>query len=259
MHWPKLSDEYELMKKSFIAILLGFALLISCSQDDPQQIIDKAIAAAGGDLYLNSSIEFDFRGRHYVSNRNGGKFSYERIFRNDKDSTQLIHDFVTNDGFRRTINDSLVEVPDTMKVKYTASVNSVLYFAILPYGLNDPSVKKKWLGETELEGKPYYKIEITFQQEGGGEDFEDTFIYWIDQSDYTIGYLAYSFQEDGKADCRFRKSINAQVVDGIRFSDYINYAPTKTTPIEEMEMQYKNGALKELSRIENTNVTVRKN
>ncbi|NOS93576.1 MAG: hypothetical protein HOP30_16785 [Cyclobacteriaceae bacterium] len=233
-------------------------LLFSCNQNNPQKIVDKAIAVAGGDLYLNSTIEFDFRGRHYIANRNGGKFSYERIFQNDKDSTQLIHDFVNNEGFRRMINDSLVEVPDTMKVKYTASVNSVLYFALLPYGLNDPSVKKKWLGETELEGKPYYKIEVTFQQDGGGEDFEDTFIYWIDQSNYTIGYLAYSFQEDGKADCRFRKAVNARVVDGVRFRDYINYAPKETNPIAEMETLYKSGALKELSKIENTNLVVQR-
>ncbi|MBI3218292.1 MAG: hypothetical protein HYZ44_02145 [Bacteroidetes bacterium] len=247
------------MKKFYLVVVCLIILATGCKHDSAQQIIDKAIAVAGGDLYLNSTIEFDFRGRHYVANRNGGKFSYERIFRNDKDSTQLIHDFVNNDGFRRTINDSLVEVPDTMKVKYTASVNSVLYFALLPYGLNDPSVRKKWLGETELEGKTYHKIEITFQQEGGGEDFEDTFIYWIDQSDYTIGYLAYSFQEDGKADCRFRKSVNAHVVDGVRFSDYINYAPKQTASIAELENLYKSDGLKELSRIENTNVTVMKN
>ncbi len=247
------------MKKIFILLVSVCVLLISCDQNSPQQIIDKAIAAAGGDFYLNSIIEFDFRGRHYVANRKGGKFSYERIFQNDKDSTQQIHDFVSNEGFRRIINDSLVEVPDTMKVKYTASVNSVLYFALLPYGLNDPSVRKKWLGETELDGKSYFKIEITFKQQGGGEDFEDTFIYWIDQSDYTIGYLAYSFQEDGKADCRFRKAVNGRVIDGIRFSDYVNYAPTKTTPLAEMEAQYKSGGLKELSRIENTNVVVKKN
>ncbi|MCE2996072.1 MAG: DUF6503 family protein [Cyclobacteriaceae bacterium] len=247
------------MNKALLVVIGSCLLLISCNQNNPQQIVDKAIAAAGGELYLNSTIEFDFRGRHYVANRKGGKFSYERIFKNDKDSTQLIHDFVNNEGFRRTINDTLVEVPDTMKVKYTASVNSVLYFALLPYGLNDPSVKKKWLGETELQGNPYYKIEITFQQDGGGEDFEDTFIYWIDKSDYTIGYLAYSFQEDGKADCRFRKSINPRVVDGVRFSDYINYTPKETKPIAEMETLYKSDALKELSKIENTNLVVRKN
>jgi len=247
------------MRKFCVAVLCLTILVTGCKQDSAQQIIDNAIAAAGGDLYLNSTIEFDFRGRHYVANRSGGKFSYERIFKNDKDSAQLIHDFVNNDGFRRMINNSLVEVPDTMKVKYTASVNSVLYFALLPYGLNDPSVKKKSLGETELEGKTYHKIEITFQQDGGGEDFEDTFIYWIDKSDYTIGYLAYSFQEDGKADCRFRKAVNARVADGIRFCDYVNYAPTQTAPITEMENLYKNGKLKELSKIENTNLMVKKN
>lgn len=247
------------MRKSCVVVLCLSIWLAGCKKENAQQIIDHAINAAGGKLYLDSSIEFDFRGRHYVANRNGGKFSYERIFKNDKDSTQLIHDFVNNHGFRRTMNDSLVEVADTMKVKYTASVNSVLYFALLPYGLNDPSVKKKLLGETELEGKRYYKIEITFREEGGGEDFEDTFLYWINTSDYSIGYLAYSFQENGAPDCRFRKAINARIVDGIRFYDFINYSPPKDSPLIEMETLYKKGLLKELSRIENTNIVVKSN
>ncbi len=247
------------MRKSCVAVLCLSIWITGCKEEDAQQIIDNAITVAGGNLYLNSTIEFDFRERHYLAIRNGGKFSYERIFKNDKDSTQLIHDFVSNDGFRRMINDSLVEVADTMKVKYTASVNSVLYFALLPYGLNDPSVNKKLLPETELEGKHYYKIEITFQQAGGGEDFEDTFLYWIDKSDYSIGYLAYSFQENGVPDCRFRKAVNARVIDGIRFYDFINYSPPKNSPLLEMENLYKKGLLKQLSRIENTNVVVKSN
>lgn len=233
--------------------------MAGCKQENAQQIIDHAIIASGGDLYLNSTIEFDFRGKHYRAKRNGGKFSYERIFKNDRDSTHLIHDFVSNEGFRRMINGSWVEVPDTMKVKYTASVNSVLYFALLPYGLNDPAVNKKLLGETEVEGNRYFKIEITFQQGGGGEDFEDTFLYWIDKSDYSIDYLAYSFQENGAPDCRFRKAINSRMVEGIRFSDFINYSPPKDSPLIEMETLYKKGLLKELSRIENTNIVVNSN
>ncbi len=243
----------------FVLLFTCVSILASCSQKNPQQIVDKAIAASGGDLYLHSTIEFDFRGKHYTAWRDGGKFRYERIFKNDKDTAQTIRDVVTNDGFTRTINDSILQLPDSMKVKYTSSTNSVLYFALLPYGLNDASVQKKLLGRSAVDGKIYYKIEITFQQQGGGEDFEDTFHYWIDEKDFTIDYLAYSFEENGEVDCRFRKAVNPQVVNGIRFSDYINYAPPKNTPLIDLGNLYKQGLLKELSKIENTNITVKAN
>jgi hypothetical protein len=235
---------------------LSVLLLTSCKNNDPQQIIDKAIETAGGEKYLHSTVEFDFRNRHYVGKRDGGKFSYERIFTNDKDSTQTIHDFVTNEGFKREVNGTVIDVPDTMKTKYTASVNSVLYFALLPYGLNDASVKKKFLGESIMDGKSYYKIEITFGQEGGGEDYQDTFNYWIDTSDYTIGFLAYSYNEDDGIGYRLRKAYNPRRLNGILFFDYINYAPKENFTLKDLEELFKKNELKELSKIENTNIQV---
>lgn len=231
--------------------------LQSCSENNPQSIIDKAIATSGGEKYLHSTIEFDFRGRHYVGNREGGKFSYERIFKNEKDSTQTIHDIVSNEGFKRFVNDSLTTVPDSMAVKYTSSVNSVLYFALLPYGLNDASVNKKFLGETTIDNKPYNKIEITFNPEGGGEDHDDRFIYWINTTGYTIGFLAYSYAEDDGIGYRLRKAYNSRKVNGILFSDYINYAPNGKIKLEDLEELYKKNELKELSKIENTNIQVK--
>ncbi len=246
------------MKTFFVAIfsIILFSI-ISCSENNPQRVVDKAIAAAGGEKYLHSSIEFDFRGRHHKGSREGRKFSYERIFKNEKDSTQTIHDIVSNDGFKRFINDTLTTVPDSMAVKYTSSVNSVLYFALLPYGLNDASVNKKFLGETTIDDKTYYKIEITFNKEGGGEDHDDRFIYWINTADYTIGFLAYSYAEDDGIGYRFRKAFNSRKVNGILFSDYINYAQNGKIQLEDLEELYKKDELKELSRIENTNIRVR--
>jgi hypothetical protein len=244
---PKITSLY------FFCLLL----LISCKTNDPQRIIDKAIQASGGEKYLHSTVEFDFRGRHYVGTRDGGRFSYERIFKNDKDSTQVIHDFVTNEGFKREMDGVVADLPDSMKVKYTASVNSVLYFTLLPYGLNDQSVRKRFLGETIMDGKLYYKIEITFAQEGGGEDFEDTFNYWINTSDYTIGFIAYSYAEDDGIGYRLRKAFNPRRVNGILFSDYINYMPKGNFKLEDLEELYKKNELKELSKIENTNIQVK--
>jgi len=242
------------MKK--LLLLISVAMLVaSCNSDstNPQKIIDKAIAASGGDKYLNSKIEFDFRNRHYVTARNGGLFAYERI---TKDSTQTTHDFLSNDGFRREVNGVLLDVLDSMKTKYTASINSVIYFALLPYGLNDASVKKKFLGETTIENKEQYIIEITFGEEGGGEDFEDVFVYWISKKDFTIDYLAYSFDEGKGIEYRFRKAYNPRRVNEILFLDYINYAPAAATQMMQLEELYKKGELKELSRIELVNIAV---
>jgi hypothetical protein len=246
------------MRSKTICLLYFFSILLgACKNNDSQHIIDKAIEVAGGEKYLHSTVEFDFRGRHYVATRDGEKFSYQRIFKNDKDSTQAIQDFVSNEGFKREINGVVVELPDSMKVKYTASVNSVLYFALLPYGLNDSSVKKKFLGESAMDGKDYYKIEITFGQEGGGEDYEDRFNYWINKVDHTIGYIAYSYAEDDGIGYRLRKAYNSRTVNGILFFDYINYAPQGNYKLEDLEGLYKKNELKELSKIENSNIQVK--
>jgi hypothetical protein len=239
----------------FILVLLVAVTFISCntSLNDPQKIIDKAIAAAGGEKYLNSTIEFDFRDRHYRAQRNEGIFSYERIF---KDGDSEVHDFVTNHGFERKINGQLAGVADTLKTKYTSSVNSVIYFALLPYALNDAAVIKNSLGETTIGEKEYYKVKITFQPQGGGEDFEDTFIYWIDKKDFTIGYMAYSYEETDGIGLRFRKAFNPRIVNGILFLDYINLKPKTETLITDLEELFKKGELEELSKIELINIQV---
>jgi hypothetical protein len=243
------------MKKFVLVVLVISSLFQACNTqvNDAQTAIDKAIAASGGEKYLNSTIEFDFRDKHYRARREGGIFSYERIF-NEGDNT--IHDFLTNDGFEREINGKITEVPDSMKTKFSASVNSVIYFALLPYALNDPSVIKTWRGETEIENKGYYKVEVSFQAQGGGEDHEDMFLYWIDKNDFSIGYMAYSYEEGTGLGYRFRKSYNPRNVNGILFLDYINYKPKQEVKLSELEDLYKKGELEELSKIELINIEV---
>ena len=240
---------------TFILILVLSAWSCTTTLTDPQQIIDKAIVASGGEKYTNSSIEFDFRERHYVAIREGGKFSYERVF---KDSAKTIHDYVSNEGFRREIDGVVTEVADSMKVKYTSSTNSVIYFALLPYGLNDAAVLKKFLGETILDGKTYYKIEITFRQDGGGEDFQDLFNYWISKDDFSIGFLSYSFSESDEISSRLRKAYNPRRIGNILFLDYINYKPKNNkVRFDQLEELYEKDVLEELSKIELQNISVK--
>ena len=240
----------------FIAATATIFIAQSCSSDlsDPQKIVDNAIRLYGGEKYLNSTIEFDFRNRHYLAKRAGGLFSKERSF---KDSTSTVHDILTNDTFLRKIDDTVVALPDSMAKKYTASVNAVIYFALLPYGLNDPSVKKKLLGMTILDAQSYYKVEVTFG-EGAGEGYRDTFYYWIHQKNFTLDYLAYFFEEDNVWDIRFRKAMNRREVNGIVFQDYVNYKPkAQDKKLEDVEELFASGQLVELSRIVLENVMVR--
>src|SRR5690606_31342387 len=121
-------------------------------------------------------------------------------------------------GFVRFINEVRIALPDSTASKYANSINSVHYFVQLPYGLNDPAVKKKMMGEAEIDDEKYYEIQITFDEEGGGKDYEDIYMYWINKRNFTIDYLAYKFFTD-KGGIRFRKAYNPRTVNGLRFVD----------------------------------------
>ena len=231
----------------------------ACEPETPetqaQKIVDAAIEAHRAHLFDQSIVEFDFRDRHYRSTRNGGNYIYERIF---TDSTGTFHDSLSNDGFTRHHNGQLLPLTKEKKDSYSNSVNSVIYFAQLPYFLNDPAVNKTYLGTSEIKGQTYDKIKVDFRQEGGGKDFEDEFIYWFHQDKKTMDYLAYNYQTEGGG-ARFRVAYNVREIAGIRFADYINLKPAEkdNLDIETFDELYNADALIELSRIDSENVEVR--
>lgn len=226
-------------------------ILVSCQNEKngvtAEEIINKTIENSGGDRYKRATVEFKFRDHQYKSVRNGGEFYLERTI---TDTIGFVRDVVSNTGFKRYINDTVVTVPDSMVTRYASSINSVHYFAHLPYALNDRAVKKELAGEAEIKGEPYYQLKITFEQEGGGADHHDEFMYWIHKENYTIDYLAYKFWvNDGGI--RFRAAYNPRVVEGIRFADYQNYTIDNfETNLSELDELYEEGKLKMLSTIE---------
>lgn len=240
-----------------ILLFCTLGLFFSCAEKTPtaQEVIDRAIETACSGNCEQAQIEFDFRGRHYLSKRDGGSYRYERQF---KDSLGLIKDVLTNDGYSRFINDSLVMVVDSMATKYANSVNSVHYFVQLPFGLNAPAVHKEFIGETAINGQPYFEIGISFTQKGGGTDFEDEFVYWIHKKNYTVDYLAYSYTTDGGG-IRFRKAFNPRIMEGIRIVDYDNLKPASLDiRLEDLDLLFQKGELELLSKIitENASVTL---
>lgn len=243
------------MKKLSSLFIISFYVLFSCenNQENANEIITEAIAVAGGDKINNTEIEFVFRDIEYGAMHKDGKYEYVRIFKDD--SASVVRDELTNGGFIREVDGVQVEVADTMANKYSNSINSVIYFALLPIGLNDAAVNKEYIGEKEIKGASYHRIKVTFDEEGGGEDHEDEFIYWINKETSKVDYLAYEYHTEGGG-MRFREAYNERYVGELRFVDYINYKPKSAIELTTIDDAYINGQLEELSRIELENIKV---
>ena len=249
------------MKRKFIFLSCLFLLLhFSCENNgkssiNAEKLVNKSISVSGGDAIGSSEISFDFRDKHYIAKRDKGIFSLERHF---KDTLGLITDKLSNKGFKRYINEELVKIPDSMTSKYANSVNSVHYFSVVPYGLNDDAVNTKFLGMTKIMDQEYYKVKVYFDEEGGGEDYEDVFLYWINSNNFEVDYLAYSYKTDGGG-IRFRKAFNERIIEGIRFVDYKNYKPkSEDAELNDTDVLFESDKMELISLIELKNIQVRK-
>ncbi|QSE97871.1 DUF6503 family protein [Fulvivirga lutea] len=235
--------------------LFALTVLYACNDShNAQQIVDATILASGSNKLSNSKVEFIFRDKEYGVEQKGGTYEMVRLWENE--AGEVVRDEVTNEGFKREVNGQKVEVADSMAFKYTNSINSVIYFALLPYRLNDQAVNKEYLGKESIKNNEYHKVQVTFNEEGGGKDHDDVFIYWINTDTNFIDYLAYSYKVDGGG-MRFRESYNPRVVNGVRFVDYVNYEPEdKNQELESIGQAFNDNKLKELSKIVLANVLV---
>ena len=242
------------MHRFLIASFLLLAGIFSCDRSpDVQEIIDRAIEVSGGERYKTHSFEFFFRGRMYrLTRENGERMLWRHTF---TDSGEVL-DKKTPKGLERYWEGRRIPIADSMARKFGNSVNSVHYFAYLPNGLNDKAVKKEWLGQSNVKQQGYDVVQISFQQTGGGEDFEDIFHYWFNQETGKPDYLAYEYHTDGGG-IRFRVAGNERYVNGIRFVDYKNYKPVKKrVALHQLDSLYEAGALELLSEIKLDSIRV---
>lgn len=258
------------MKKHFIIVTVILLIAVGCkdfqkddknasqieksaqelSNENTQSIVNEAIKAHGGDLYDSAHYQFVFRDKLYsFENING--FTYKVI---SKDSLgNQIEDFLQDGKLARTVNTELVKLSKKDIAKYSEALNSVIYFATLPHKLNDKAVQKEGIGETIIKGEDYDVVKVTFGKVGGGKDYDDVFMYWINKKSHYINYLAYSYSVN-EGGVRFRSAYNPRTIDGIRFQDYINWEAPVGTPLKELPAMFEKEQLKELSRIETKDI-----
>lgn len=250
--------------KPYIYLALGlFVLLTTACQAKKEkqnsetktstkgtEIINEAIQKHGGDLYKTAHYSFDFRGKTYTFEHQQASYIYT-VSSESKNKKTL--DVLDNGKFTRSIHQQKINLSNAESNRYSAALNSVLYFALLPYKLNDAAVIKEYKGEIMIFDQPFYVVEVTFKQEGGGEDHNDIFYFWIHQEQKTVDFLAYKYHVDGGG-IRFRKAYNVRKVEGVLFQNYINYAAPLDSPMTELPILLQNNKLKEVSKIELKNI-----
>ncbi len=242
-----------MLKKNLLLLSLLW-LPIACSPKEelvqnplPQGVLESALQAQGLAPSDSFDISFSFRNRAYRAHKQGGVFDYYRIFQ-DEDGSQVT-DHLFNEGFERLVNGEKAVLLPAKAHAYSESVNSVIYFALLPYFLQDKAVQLNYLGEVSIKEQPYHKVRVTFAQEGGGSDHDDIFVYWFHRETGNMDYLAYSYKRDGGG-VRFREAVNVRRVNGVRFANYINYKHENPNfPVEQTDEAFVQGKLERLSEI----------
>lgn len=219
-----------------------------------QRLVDAAIRAHGGEAFNPAHITFGFRGDAYEIHLDGGRFAYTRTFVSPGGDT--VQDVLDNGGLRRTLAGQPVTLDARALAAATSTANSVPYFVLLPYRLNDPAVVKSYAGADTLDGEPYERVAVSFQSEGGGPDYEDRYLFWFHRDRHTMDYLAYTFQGGS----RFRVAQQVREVGGLRFADYLNLAAPDTalTDLTRYGALYRSGALDTVSVVAITGVRVQR-
>lgn len=233
-----------------LIIQITFSQTNTLGNNKAEILFQETFKAHGGDLYNTAQYAFVFRKKTYTVKNNNALYEY--TVTSSKKGTE-IKDVLNNNGFFRYKNGVEVNLSEKKRNTYQSALNSVIYFATLPHKLNDKAVNKSHQGTVTINGTKYDLLGITFNQEGGGEDFDDTFLYWINSNTKKIDFLAYNYTVNGGG-VRFRSAYNTRIVDGIIFQDFVNFKAKVGTPLKSLSALYERNALKELSRIKTENV-----
>lgn len=258
--------------KFFLAVLLGVTLLTgSCTETTvsdnattpqeskdtlsfEQQLISEVQIAHGSPLLANQVINFKSRGIVYYAS----PAQYPKIWKRKfiDSANNEVKDIWDNERLQREVNGAFIEISQEKEKAYQNSINSVFYFALLPLALSDPAVNAKALSEVNINEEPYYKIQVTFSENGGGEDFEDIYVYWFHKEKKTMDFFAYKYFTEGGG-MRFREAINRRTVDGIVFQDYKNYKPkTEGISVFELDKAFQKNQLEIVSTVTLENINL---
>jgi len=214
-------------------------------------VLNLAIKAHGSSIHDTASFSFVFRTQRYTTSHENGQTKYTVM--STGDDARVFEDVLIGSTLTRKIDGEKFNLPEDRITKISSALNSVIYFATLPYKLQDEAVQIVYDGPQVVKGEPYLGLEVTFAEEGGGEDHDDMFYYWVNANTHTIDYLAYSYKVNNGG-IRFREAFNPRYVNGALFQDYVNYEAPIGTTLNTLPKLLALDSLKQLSLIKTENV-----
>ncbi|MFB6097883.1 MAG: DUF6503 family protein, partial [Salinibacter sp.] len=179
-------------------------------------------------------VTFTFRGDQYRIRQDDGRFHYRRTYTDSLGRS--VTEGLTNDTVYRVVNGDTVSLSAAERTDVRTTVNSVTYFALLPEPLGDPAVQSTYSGRDTIRGVSYHRVRVTFRRKGGGQDWQDVYMYWFRTDSYAMDYLAYAYGlgPDEEPGTRFRVAYNVRRIRGVRVADYHNYT-VDTLSAEQLE------------------------
>ena len=229
----------------------GLVLVLAACQTRPEGaagVVRDSIERHGGEVFDWIHIRWGFREVPFEVTRDDGRFRYQRTVQDSLG--QAIVQVMENEGSWIEVNGERQDLDPQSRAQLEFDVNSVVYFGFLPFRLDDPVVQLADLGTGEVEGELYRKVEVTFEREGGGPNWEDRFVYWFHEGDHTLDYLAHLEAAEVET-TRFRRAVNRREVGGLLVQDYENYTgDPEVGDLADYDLLFEAGSLRLLSMVE---------
>lgn len=220
-------------------------------------IVDRAIEHHGGGLYEDSETELDVCSRsgcyRVIANVLAGRYSYNVFGPYLNHRRRVVS---TSDDLTHTLDGAPQKIAPDEAQSLRDWAMARVYFAFLPYRLNDPNVFKEDLGIEDWEGRKLHKVKVTFAP-GSSTDASDEYIYWFDPETARVEQFAYSF-EGAPGGLRFRQGSNYRREGGILFFDQSNLgAAGDELSVDQITPEFVRDKMRLISRVSFRNIDVR--
>ncbi len=185
-------------------------------------IVDRAIAYHGGDRYTSSETTLDSCSKSGCSRvrarLDDGRFDLE-VEGSTRAGTLRVR--ADNDSTLAWLDGRPLTLDREQAVRRRDWLMQRVYFAFLPFRLNDPSVWKEDLGLETWGDRTLHRVRISFTP-GSSTDADDAYTYWFDAQTAQVVRFAYEY-DGAPGGIRFRRTFNPRRIGGILFFDQENY------------------------------------
>ena len=224
---------------------------------DGVEMVARSIEHHGGEIYRHSEASLELcsgSGCYRMTVRTDGGLYRHEVAGPYRGHTRTVR--ADNDSVTASRNGEPLIVTGEARQALRDWATARIYFAFLPYRLNDPAVIQEDLGIEEWEGRRLHKVKVTFEA-GSSTDAEDEYLYWFDPETARLEQLAYSFQ-GRPGGLRFRRLEGYRRIGGILFFDQVNLGVEgDDLSVDQIDPAFVRERMREVSRVKLREITVR--